>query len=234
MIAQNLARFGNAALDLIYPPRCALCERLGPFLCESCADGLPRAEGRRCDACWLPRRGGERCTACAEHPTSLTQLRSVFKYEGDVRRLVHAFKFAGISALGKSLAAQLTQCYREHDLEADAVVAVPLTGSRRRGRGYNQAALMARELATEVRLPLIDPLRRRGNATPQAASATADQRRRNVLGVFQPAKDVDLTGRRVLLIDDVATTGATLSACAEVLRSIGASAVVGLTLARED
>ena len=148
--------------------------------------GLPRAEGRRCDACWLPLHGSE-CAVCAEHPTSLTQLRSAFQYQGEVRRLVHAFKFGGESALAKALAAQLAQCYRLHGLEADAVVAVPLTGSRRRNRGYNQAGLMARELAREVELPVLEALRRRGNATPQAASATAEQRRLNVVGVFEPA-----------------------------------------------
>ncbi len=158
----------------------------------------------------------------------------MFKYEGDVRRLVHAFKFGGQSTLGKALAAQLASCYREHGLEADVVVAVPLTGSRGRSRGYNQAALMARELAREIDLPVLDALRRRGNATPQAASATAEQRRLNVVGVFRPARSADVAGRRVLLVDDVATTGATLGACAEVLLSMGASAVIGLTLARED
>ena len=233
MIAQSLMNLGSAALDLVYPPRCALCERLGTFLCEGCVEGLSRADGRRCDACWLPLRGAK-CAACAEHPTSLSRLRSVFRYEGDVRRLVHAFKFGGQSALGKALAAQLAGCYHEYALAADVVVAVPLTGSRRRSRGYNQAALVAREVAREIGLPAADALRRRGNATPQAASATAEQRRSNVVGVFEPVKGADVTGQRVLLIDDVATTGATLGACADMLSAMGARGVIGLTLARED
>jgi len=233
MIVQNLSRLGNAALDLIYPPRCALCDRLGSFLCEACVAGLPRAAGRRCDACWLPLRGPA-CAACGEHPTSLNQLRSAFRYEGEVRRLVHAFKFGGLSALGTPLASLLVRCYSDHGLEADVVAPVPLTTPRRRTRGYNQAALIARELALEVGLPLLEALRRRGNATPQATSATAEQRRLNVIGAFEPAKGVNVARRRVLLVDDVATTGATLSACADVLRSMGASAVLGLSLARED
>jgi len=233
MITQSISRIGAAALDLIYPPRCVLCDRLGSFLCDTCLAELPRAEGRRCDACWLPLRGPE-CTACAEHPALLSRLRCVFRYEGEVRRLVHAFKFGGHSALGRALAARLARCYREQGLEADCIVSVPLTGARRRNRGYNQAGLLAREAGREIGLPVVEALRRRGNATPQAASATAEQRRANVAGVFQPAHRSEVDGRRVLLIDDVATTGATLSACAGVLLSMGASEVIGLTLARED
>lgn len=233
MITQSLSRLGAVALDLLYPPRCVLCDRLGSFLCETCLAELPRAEGRRCDACWLPLRGPA-CATCAAHPTSLSRLRSVFRYEGEVRRLVHAFKFGGHSALGKALAGQLARCYREQGLEADVVAPVPLTRARKRSRGYNQAGLLARELGPEIGVPVFEALRRRGNATPQASSATAEQRRANVVGVFEPAGRSDVEGKRVLLIDDVATTGATLSACAVVLLSMGASGVIGLTLARED
>jgi competence protein ComFC len=232
MVTRSLGRLGSAALDLIYPPRCALCDKLGAFLCQTCIQGLPRAEGRRCDACWLPMPGRV-CRPCAEHPSALNRLRSVFQYQGDVRRLVHAFKFGGQSALGKPLAALLARCYLEHGLDAASVVAVPLTGARRRGRGYNQAGLMARELARELGLPLVEALRRRGHSIPQASSATAEQRRQNVVDAFEPG-GAGVSGLRLLLVDDVATTGATLSACAKVLRSMGAEAVIGLTLARED
>ncbi len=232
MVTRNLGRIGEAALDLIYPPRCALCEKQGSFLCDECLDKLPRADGQRCDVCWLPRRGSS-CQTCAEHPIFLNRLRSVFRYGGEVQRLVQAFKFQGQSSLGRTLAAQLTGCYAEHAFAADIVVPVPLSGARRRRRGYNQAALLAREVARELGLPMSEAMRRLGNPTPQARS-TAEQRRRNVSGVFEVAKSEAVAGRRVLLIDDVATTGATLSACAEALLATGASEVIGLTLARED
>jgi ComF family protein len=233
MIAENLSRLGLAALDLLYPPHCALCNRLRSFICETCANSLARARPWRCDTCWLPLRGPE-CATCAEHPTSLTKLRSVFRYEGDVRRLVHAFKFRGEFSLGRTLATYLAESYREYGLESDIVTPVPLTGLRRRDRGYNQAALMARELARGIELPMAEALCRRRNSTPQAMSRTAEQRRLNVVEAFEPAKRADVSGLRVLLIDDVATTGATLNACAKVLRAMGAVQVVGLTLARED
>jgi ComF family protein len=233
VIAENLHRIGVAALDLLYPPRCALCKRIKEFLCETCSNSLARARPWRCDACWLPLRGAG-CDTCAEHPSSLDRLRSVFRYEGDVRRLVHAFKFGGESSLGRTLAGHLRYCYEEHGLETDMVTSVPLTTLRRRHRGYNQASLMARELAHELNQPFAEVLRRRGNAGPQARSKTAEERRSNVIGAFLPGGRADVAGLRVLLVDDVATTGATLSACAGVLKSLGAAQVVGLTLARED
>jgi ComF family protein len=233
MIAQNLGRLGLAALDLLYPPHCALCNRLRSFVCETCANSLARARPWRCDACWLPLRGAE-CANCAEHPPSLTRLRSVFRYEGDVRRLVRAFKFGGEFSLGRTLGGYLADCYREYGLESDVVTAVPLTGRRQRARGYNQAILMARETARAIELPMVEALRRRRHSTPQAMSRAAEQRRLNVVDAFEPAKRADVSGLRVLLVDDVATTGATLNACAGVLQAMGAVQVVGLTLARED
>jgi len=233
MVARSLSRLGGVALDLIYPPRCVLCDKQGSFLCEACRESLPRADGRRCDACWLPLRGPA-CEACAEHPTSLTQSRSVYRYEAGVRTLVHAFKFRGQSSLGRTLAEPLSRCYAEHGLQADVIVPVPLANARRRSRGYNQAALLARELSRSTGVSLAETLRRVGHARPQAASASAEERRSNVIGAFEVARPGDVIDRRVLIVDDVATTGATLNACADVLRAAGAAEVLGLTLARED
>jgi ComF family protein len=233
MVTQTLKQLGGAALDLLYPPRCALCNKHGSFLCEPCRDTLPRAEGVRCDACWLPLRGSH-CAACAEHPLALKALRSVFHYEGGARTLVQDFKFRGHTSLDKPLAAELARTLDDHGLETDLIVPVPLTTSRRRGRGYNQAALLARELSRLGGVPWADALRRTRSAPPQAQSAGADERRRNVIGAFAVAAPQQVTGRHVLLIDDVATTGATLNACAIELLQAGAAAVIGLTLARED
>jgi ComF family protein len=164
----------------------------------------------------------------------LTQLRSVFRYEGGVRALVHAFKFRGQSSLSKTLGEQLFNCYEEYDLRADVIVPVPLAPSRRRSRGYNQATMLAQELSQSTGLPVTDALRRVGHAKPQATSASAEERRANVVGAFEANRRADVTDHRVLIVDDVATTGATLNACAEALLAAGAAEVIGLTLARED
>jgi ComF family protein len=221
-------------LDLIYPPRCVLCGRHGSFICDACVAGLPRADGARCDRCWLPLGPQAFCHACDEHPSPVSSLRSVFRYDGEVRRLVHAFKFGGISALGPKLGLLMTQTFDEQGLEAEVIVPVPLAGARRRTRGYNQAELLARELGKGTWVPLSEALRKRRLGPPQAGSASAEERRRNVAGAFEVSRPGEVAGLRVLLVDDVATTGATLDACALALFAAGASDVLAITLARED
>ena len=233
MVTRNLTRLGGLALDLLYPPRCALCARHGSFLCGPCEASLPRVDGRRCGACWLPL-GGEKCAACAAHPAELTRLRAVYRYEGDVRKLVQAFKFGGRSSLAGTLAEQMTICYEMHGLDAEVILPVPLAAGRRRSRGYNQASLLAKEVSRGIGVPLVEALRRTGSVAPQAQSATAAERRRNVAGAFEVARVGSVAGRRVLIIDDVATTGATLNACAIELLNAGVAEVSGFTLARED
>jgi ComF family protein len=234
MATLSLANLGKAALDLLYPPRCALCGRLGVLLCDGCATLLPRAAGRRCEVCWLPLAAGAACRACAEHEYAFAGLRSAYRYEGDVRRLVHAFKFGGQSALAPLLARPLIEVWGEQRLGADVSVPVPLTGRRRRGRGFNQSALLAREIGRAAGLPVSEALARRRFPVPQARSRTAAERWRNVQGAFAVTDAEAFAGRRVLLVDDLATTGATLDACARELLAAGAAEVIALTLARED
>ena len=175
---------------------------------------------------------GDDCRACSEHPLAMTRTRAAFRYEGDVRRIVHAFKFGGQSALAASLGEVLTGVWEEHGFDVDAIVPVPLTAMRRRTRGFNQALLLAREVSRASSVAVDEVLRRRRGGPPQAGSASAVERRRNVEGAFEAGRLV--AGKRLLLIDDVITTGATLDACARALIDAGASEVSALTLARED
>jgi len=232
-LISDLRNAGRMALDLVYPPICGVCGRPGAWVCGTCLQGLPRTHGARCDVCWLPLRG-ERCYACASRPLPLEMLRTPFRYEGDVRHIVHAFKFGGQSSLAPVLGAQLSEAYEDHRLDVDLIVPVPLTGARKRWRGFDQALLLARELGKLQQLPVVEAMRRRGAATPQAESRGIDQRYSNVQSVFSVSKPEAVRGQRVLLIDDVATTGATLSACARELLDAGADAVLGLAVARED
>jgi ComF family protein len=229
----ELRNVGRVALDLVYPPVCGVCGRPGAFVCPACVDALPRTQGTRCDVCWLPLRGVH-CYGCASRPLPLEMLRAPFRYEGDVRHIVRAFKFGGQSSLAPLLGVQLSEAYEDHHFDVDLIVPVPLTSARKRWRGYDQALLLARELGRLQQLPVVEALRRRGNAVPQAESSGVDQRLRNVQGVFSVSKPETVGGQRVLLIDDVATTCATLSACALELMNAGASGVLALTVARED
>jgi competence protein ComFC len=230
MTGSPLARLGRIAVDLLYPRACALCGRGGAFVCATCAAGLPLAGPPRCERCWLPLGGG-RCREEAWHDPSLRRLRSAFRYEGPVRTLVHRFKFGDFSALAEVMAPPLAALV---DWPVDAVVAVPLTRARERERGYNQARLLAEGVAAGLGLRPTEALTRRRSPLPQARTPTAEQRHRNVEGAFGVRPGATVTGLRVLLVDDVATTGATLGACATALAAAGAAEVSAVTFARED
>jgi ComF family protein len=225
---------GNALLDTVIPRRCGLCGRFDTFLCPGCTAELPAAAPPRCPTCWGLLGVRNHCRACAAVLVqSLAGVRSRYRLEGSARRLVHAVKYDGLSALAEPMGRLMADTLAAWGMRPDLIVPVPLHSSRERQRGFNQAALLARALAEASGLPVERTLLRRTRATsPQVRTAGVDERRRNVAGAF--AVRGAATGRTVLLVDDVCTTAATLRACAEVLRAAGAARVYGLTFAHED
>lgn len=224
---------GAGLIDAMIPRRCGLCGRFDAFLCPACASALPRATGPRCPTCWgtLDARGGCRDCAAVLVP-ALAGVRSPFQLEEGARRLVHAVKYDGLSALAEPMGALMAETLDEWGIRPDAIVPVPLHSSRERRRGFNQAALLGRACARAAGVPLRgDALRRTRRTTPQVRAASAEARQENVAGAFSAGEGV--AGRTLLLVDDVCTTGATLRACAESLRRAGAVRVHGLTFARE-
>lgn len=228
-----LGSMSNALLDIAIPRRCGLCGRFDTFLCTPCATSLPAALPPRCTICWgvLGARGTCRpCSVVVVQP--LAGLRGPYLLDGGARRLVHALKYDGLSALAEPMGRLMSGCLAEWGIVPDVVVPVPLHPSRERRRGFNQAALLARSLAECAGLQVDPaPLRRVRATTPQVRTASAEERSRNVSGAFAGSGSV--AGRSVLLVDDVCTTGATVRACASVLRASGASRIYALTFARE-
>jgi ComF family protein len=233
MTSHGLARAGRTLLDLVYPPSCAVCGKGDSFLCSGCEQTLPAASGDRCERCWLPRYG-RNCWACLEHPLALESLRSCYRFTGEARRLVLDFKFGHQASLSEPLGQRLAWLVEEQEIQADGLVPVPLRPLRQRQRGYNQASLLAREAGKALRIPVVHALERRGRAEPQAQATSAEQRRKNVEGAFSRRRNAAVAGKALLLVDDVATTGATLDACARVLLEAGATSVSAITVARED
>ena len=232
--APPLARLAQVFLDVLFPPRCVACGKQGAFLCPGCREAMPRALPPRCPLCWQPERRGEECGRCARTRPAFAGARSLYLFQGPVREAVHALKYNHLSALARPMGELMAAYLKTEELPVDLVVPVPLFGRRQRLRGYNQSALLARELARLDGLPLAERgLSRRRDTPPQARSVDAEARRRNVAGAFA-ADGRRVEGRRVLLIDDVMTTGATLDACAQALRQGGAASVWALTFARED
>lgn len=180
----------------------------------------------------MPLARGAVCLHCAERQPAFLSVRAAFVMEGGARRLAHELKYEGMTSLAEPMALLMAPLV---DPEVtDLVVPVPLHRGRERRRGYNQAALIAKHLAASAELPSDGrAIRRIRPTTPLAKTMRRDERRAIVEGAFA-AEPGRVTGRRVLLIDDVVTTGATLDVCAEALLAAGAADVSCLTWARAD
>lgn len=227
-----VGRAGQLLLDLVFPPRCALCGRGGGFLCGDCERALPRAGPPRCRICWKASPAAV-CAACSKDPPPFDGLRSPFVMDEGAREAVHSLKYRGVVALAAPMGRLLVGTVRLWGIAPDVVAPVPLHWRRQRSRGYNQSAEMAKVVAVALGVPF-DPrlLRRIRPAPPQVRSGGIEERRRNVEGAF--VAQGEASGRRVLIVDDVATTGATMGACAGALRAAEAAQIWGLTFARED
>jgi ComF family protein len=222
----------SLALDLLFPRRCAGCGTFGAFLCASCLASSPRAAGERCPRCWRAGRE-ETCLDCYRFTPAFAALRSAFAYGGVPRSAVLALKYKGVSSAAEEMAVPMADTLAMWNPPVDAVAAVPLNWVRKRTRGYNQAESLARQVARRVDLPYAGGVLRRVKRTPpQVQQPDALARHQNVAGAF--GRGTRPAPARILLVDDVATTGATLDACSRVLLSSGAREVFALTFARED
>ena len=226
-------------------PQCAACEAVldrpldGP-VCPACWARVRRAASPACDVCGQPLPSWrsisvalERCAACRRRPPAFDRGAVACDYQGELRAIIHAFKYDGRRSLAQPLGRLLRDAGAGVLAGADAVVPVPLHVWKRIQRGFNQSADLAEALGLPVRAVL-----RRTRPTRTQTGLTPGQRRRNVAGAFalrvwpwRPPRTA-LAGRTLVLVDDVMTTGATLDACARVLKRAGAREVRTLTLAR--
>ena len=152
-------------------------------------------------------------------------------FEGPLRQAIHHLKYSGRSSLAEPLGNFMSAYWRAGPLPADLIIPVPLHAARWRERGYNQSMLLARQLSRASGLPLVEEALTRIRATAPQITLNAAEREANVSGAFEARADL-VHGRRVLLVDDVCTTGATLAAGSHALKQAGATTVWGLTLAR--
>jgi ComF family protein len=216
----------------LFPARCLGCGRRGVALCPPCRATLPYLDASACQRCAWPSRSAGPCRACKRIPAALASVRAVCAYEGAARQAVHTLKFRSGRYLAPVLGQLLCEVATRRPLQADLVVPVPLAPRRLRDRGYNQAELLAEHVVESVGGTLAARLLEREDRAPQQ-TLTAVERRTNLRGAFSCANPEAAHGQRILLVDDVMTTGATLGACAEVLVTAGASRVSALVFARD-
>jgi len=224
-------RFIWNSIDLLFPPICAGCGKPGTRWCNDCQQRIKRIEGEYCQTCGQPLLPGASCRTCELEPPPYRFLRSWALFESPLREALHRLKYRRDLGLGDALAQQMLEFVQNLHWPVEMMVPIPLSKSRLQERGYNQVALIARPLALALGLSYTPSALVRWRNTHSQVGLTRDERRENVRGVFRGMKEKVL-GRNVLLLDDVATTGATLASAAEALLSAGAKQVYALTVAR--
>jgi ComF family protein len=233
-IARDIA---DSLLSVLLAPTCAACQRLleHPIhgcICAACWSTVIRIAPPLCDRCGdpLPSSSVDLCRRCRRNTRAIDRGRAAGLYEGSLRAIVHAFKYEGRRSLAAPLGALMRRAAGDVLNDVACVVPVPLHWRRARQRGFNQAADLARTLGP----PVLHALRRTRATRPQA-DLPAARRHKNVGDAFALARRVNantLSGACVLLVDDVSTTGATLDACARVLKAAGVREVRALTAAK--
>jgi ComF family protein len=233
MVTMTAATIPNRLLDLAFPARCPGCGREGPPICAACA---PALDAR------LELPAGIPIGLPSDVPPPLLQLEWCAPFGGLVRRALHEIKYSGETRLATPLGEAIARRWRRVAAGGDVLVPVPVHAERARRRGYDQAELLARAAACALDLPCA-PILERVRASTAQFDLDRATRATNVRGAFRlrprptgkpgtPSAQ-PLAGRWIVLVDDVVTTGATLSACAEPLLAAGAIGVSAVTVARE-
>lgn len=232
----------EALAEMLYPRQCAECEGAPGdgyrYLCWDCASRLDLLHEPMCSRCGEPVAGridaAFVCHLCLDADRQFTRARSVARFDGVVRTLIHGFKYERSTWLAGDLVRLLASGWEVHfqDVDVNGVGWVPLHPTRRRTRGFNQARVLAEGLAARCGLPVVPGAVRRDRATTTQTNLNTRQRAENVSGAFSCPHPGRIAGKRLLVIDDVMTTGATVSEISEVLLAAGAAAVYVLTVAR--
>ena len=222
----------NSLLDIFLPTVCVLCRQPGKMLCQACLDGLPRVATPFCHACGRPTRQARgQCPACRRDPLPLQQVRAPLLYEQAVPRLIQQFKYHHKRALAEPLGRLMIAVLPDLSHDIDLIIPLPLHPQRQRQRGYNQAELLANEVAGAMDRPVELNGLRRSRATLPQAKLSAAARQSNIAAAFTADPEF-VSDQQILLVDDVCTTGATLASAAQALFAAGAHTVTGLCAAR--
>jgi ComF family protein len=208
----------NSILNLLFPAKCVACQSAGSWLCHTCFDQIAFFEPP-----WPP---------FLDEIWPLHGLRSAAHLTGPLRKAIHSFKYEGLRALAGPLGEILYDCWDAEPWPVEAIVPVPLHPQRQRERGYNQSALLSHELARHTGIVVVEGTLLRIHPTPPQVGLNAAERALNVRDAFTCCNQ-DVRGQRVLIVDDVLTTGATLRSCAKALLEGKAEGVWGLTLAHD-
>lgn len=240
----TLKTVAEYSLHVFFPRTCFHCGKDLAFrdenpLCPECSGGIESIPELHCKRCGLPLPyGGAHCYDCRGHKADghkCSIIRAAFVFNPQLRSVVHAFKYDSKPYLAKHLGNRLASAWDRYSeiQEYDTVVYVPLHREKERERGFNQSKLLAEVLASGKKLTLLEGAMERSRNTRAQAKLSKEERMKNVKGAFMVTRSEEIKGKKILIVDDVSTTGETLEACAVELKKAGAKAVAALVLARE-
>jgi ComF family protein len=218
-------------LDLLFPPHCVNCGKIGIFLCEDCSGKILQVKSQTCPTCNRISKTGTTCPSCRRKSSLNGAISYGYFKDPILKEIIHGYKYQRIGALSKTLASFLVDLIREEEVTFDVVTFVPITKVRESWRGFNQAELLAKEITREFEVPLVKLIKTKETKTQ--VGLTRKERLKNVSGSFRILKPANLAGKKVLLVDDVITTGTTLSECAKILKKARAKRVQAVVIAKE-
>lgn len=221
-------------LDLLFPKKCLGCGEEGTWLCKKCEDRIVKVTSFSCPRCNRLIEKGKFCSTCRPY-TDLTGVKVAAYYDqGPLKEVIHSYKYECIFELHKFLSDLLVNCLLENPPPKNSlVIPVPLHKKRERQRGFNQSEILARDISLELNLEMKNNVLVRYRSTTPQIELSGDKRRKNVCGVFRCVDQKTVLGKTIILVDDVATTCATLEECAKALRTCGARQIWGLVVARQ-
>ena len=230
--------FFKNLINCIFPLKhtCNACGKeifSNEYFCEDCEKSILYNDKIICDHCGRKTFNAENfCSSCSGRETYFEKARSVYLYAPPISTLIARLKYTNKKYLAKIFAERMAFTYYGNFFNCDLVVFTPMTEERKQNRGYNQAQALAQEFCEITKLPLVDNLLLKVKETPrQATLSNAKQRRENLAGSFKVENGERIKGKRVLLIDDVMTTGATVETLCQLMMKAGAEKVFVLTVA---
>jgi len=229
--AEFVYRFFWQSVDWIYPPRCVGCGQPDSIWCEACRKSVQEITSSFCPKCGYPRNEAEICRGCDRYCPQFTSVRSWSVYEKSVKEAIHALKYQNNLSVGSIFCESLVAVILREGWKPDAIVPIPLSKVRMKERGYNQAAILAYPVSLRLGVPMFQNLIQRTKTTESQVHLNHYERMANLQNAFS-ARYTHHKFRKVLIVDDVITTGSTINDCARAILESGAEEVYGISVAR--
>jgi ComF family protein len=234
-----LNKLKTLALDTVFPKICVICKKDGYFVCPECLTQTALYSGFYCPFCRkrVPSSESPECTPYCRTQSKIRAVFSLSEYSNpSVKELIHQFKFNGVREIGETFGAELAEKLSRSGADFEEnfiIIPIPLHKKSMRRRGFNQSEILARTISEKLSVPLLTGVLVKTKTTPhQTETKNRHERLENLVGAFEITDKEEVSGKNIILVDDIITTGATLTECAKVLKRSGAKNIYGVAIAR--